>query len=320
MEESSENNENAKVQEDEYPNGFRLVIITVSIFSPFTLQDKFLISDWQQVALCLSVFCMALDNTILSTAIPHITDQFKSLDDIGWYASAYLLTTCALQLIFGKLYTFYNLNWIYLLSVYIFEIGSLLCGVIQNSTTLIIGRAIAGVGGAGIFSGAILIISKMVPLHQRPSYTSAIGSMYGIASVAGPLMGGAFTDRLTWRWRFYINLPFGGVTAAFIIFFFKAPKRVCARAAGWRAQLGQFDLLGTLFFVPAVVCLLLALQWGGSKYPWSNGRVISLFVIFGLSMAFFVAIQIWKRDNTTVLPRIFKNRNLWGSAAFSAAV
>jgi MFS family permease len=142
---------------------------------------------------------MALDNTILATAVPRITDQFNSLDDIGWYASAYLLTTCALQLIFGKLYTFYNIKWIYLMSVFIFEIGSLLCGVAPNSTALIIGRAIAGIGGAGIFSGAILIISKTVPLHQRPSYTSAIGSMYGIASVAGPLMGGAFTDRLTWR-------------------------------------------------------------------------------------------------------------------------
>jgi MFS family permease len=206
------------------------------------------------------------------------------------------------------------------MSVFIFEIGSLLCGVSPNSTALIIGRAIAGIGGAGIFSGAILIISKTVPLHQRPSYTSAIGSMYGIASVAGPLMGGAFTDRLTWRWCFYINLPFGGVTAAFIIFFFKAPKRVRARATGWRAQLDQFDLLGTAFFVPAVVCLLLALQWGGSKYPWSNGRVIALSVIFGLSMASFVAIQIWKKENATVPPRIFKNRNVWGSAVFSAAV
>jgi MFS family permease len=146
---------------------------------------------------------MTLDNTILSTAIPRITDQFNSLDDIGWYASAYLLTTCALQLIFGKLYTFYNIKWIYLMSVFIFEIGSLLCSVAQNSTTLIIGRAIAGIGGARIFSGAILIISRTVPLHQLPSYTSAIGSMYGIASVAGPLMGGAFTDRLTWRWYFY---------------------------------------------------------------------------------------------------------------------
>jgi len=119
---------------------------------------------------------------------------------------------------------------------------------------------------------------------------------------------------------FYINLPFGAVTAAFIIFLFRAPKRVRVRAANWQEQLNQFDLLGTLFFIPAVVCLLLALQWGGSKYPWSNGRVIALFVIFALSMACFVAIQIWKKENATVPPRIIKNRNVWGSAIFSAGM
>jgi MFS family permease len=245
LEEFSESNDAAKVEEDEYPSGFRLVIITVSICPPFTLREPCPISDWQQIALCLSVFCMALDNTILATAIPRITDQFNSLDDIGWYASAYLLTTCALQLIFSKLYTFYNIKWIYLMSVFIFEIGSLLCGVSPNSTALIIGRAIAGIGGAGIFSGAILIISKTVPLHQRPSYTSAIGSMYGIASVAGPLMGGAFTDRLTWRWCFYINLPFGGVTLLSLSSSSKLPKEFEPEL-----QVGEHSLTSSTSWVP----------------------------------------------------------------------
>jgi MFS family permease len=205
---------------------------------------------------------MALDNTIIATAIPRITDQFNSLNDIGWYGSAYLLTNCALQLIFGKLYTFYNIKWVYLGALFIFEVGSLICGVAPNSMALIIGRAIAGVGGAGIYSGAVVIIAKTVPLHQRPTYTGMIGSMYGLASVAGPLMGGAFTDKLTWRWCFYINLPLGAVTAFFIVFFFQAPKRVRDRAAGLRAQLEQFDVLGTIFFIPAIICILLALQWG----------------------------------------------------------
>jgi MFS family permease len=255
---------------------------------------------------------MALDNTILATAIPCITDQFKSLN-IGWYGSAYLLTNCALQLIFGKLYTFYNIKWIYLLSLFIFEIGSLLCGVSPNSTILIIGRAIAGIGGAGIFSSALIITSKTASLHKQSSYTSAVGSMYGIASVAGPLMGGAFTDRLAWRWCFYINLPFRAVTTVFILFFFQAPKRFRAREAGWRAQLKQLDLLGTSFFVPALVCHLLALQ-----YSWSNARIVSLFVVFGVLMVCFVVIQGWKQENATVPPRIFKNRNFLGAGVFTA--
>ena len=145
-------------------------------------------------------FNKALDNTIITTAIPRITDQFKSIDQVGWYGSAYLLTTCAFQLFFGKLYTFFSIKWVYLTALVIFEIGSAICGAAPNSATLIVGRAIAGVGSAGIFSGAILIVAATVPLAQRPTYMGLIGGMYGIASVAGPLMGGAFTDKLTWRW------------------------------------------------------------------------------------------------------------------------
>ncbi|KAA8623128.1 AraJ Arabinose efflux permease [Pyrenophora tritici-repentis] len=139
------------------------------------------------IALCLSVFCMALDNTIIATAIPRITDDFKALNDVGWYGSSYLLTTCATQLFYGKLYTFFSIKWVYLIALFIFELGSLICGVAPNSIALIIGRAISGVGAAGIFSGAILIISVTVPLRQRPTYMGLIGGMYGIASVAGPL-------------------------------------------------------------------------------------------------------------------------------------
>lgn len=149
---------------------------------------------------------MALDNTIIATAIPRITDQFKALNDVGWYGSAYLLTTCACQLIFGKFYTFYSIKWVYLIALFIFEIGSLICGVAPNSVTLIIGRAIAGVGSAGIFSGAVLIVASTVPMRQRPTYMGVIGGMYGIASVAGPLLGGVFTDKLTWRWCFYVRI------------------------------------------------------------------------------------------------------------------
>ncbi|KAF2834088.1 MFS general substrate transporter [Patellaria atrata CBS 101060] len=286
--------------EVEYPSGMKLALITV--------------------ALCLSVFCMALDNTIIATAIPRITDQFKALDDVGWYGSAYLLTTCAFQLMFGKLYTFYSIKWVYLIALFIFELGSLICGVAPNSTALIIGRAIAGVGSAGIFAGAILIIAHTVPLVQRPTYTGLIGAMYGIASVAGPLMGGAFTDRLTWRWCFYINLPFGAVTAFFIVFFFKNPRKTTLTNLTWLQQLQKFDLLGTSFFLPGIICLLLALQWGGSKYEWGNWRIILLFVLFGVLIAAFVFVQHWKQEEATVPPRVFKNRNVWGSAIFGASL
>lgn len=135
-------------------------------------------------AIFMTAFLVALDRTIIATAIPKITDEFHSLGDIGWYASAYLLTACSFQLLLGRVYTFYNPKWVYLVAIGVFEIGSIICAAAQDSTTFIIGRAVAGVGSAGIFSGAIILMVYTIPLQKRAAYIGSMGMIFGVASVS----------------------------------------------------------------------------------------------------------------------------------------
>ncbi|KAK8041186.1 major facilitator superfamily domain-containing protein [Apiospora phragmitis] len=275
--------------ESDYPTGVRLALILLSIF--------------------VSMFLVALDRLIISTAIPQITDDFHSLPDVGWYGSAYLLTTCSFQLMFGKLYTFFSVKTVFLATVMLFEVGSAVCGAAPSSVVFIVGRAIAGVGAAGIFSGVIIIIVYAVPLHKRPLYQGLFGAVFGLASVVGPLVGGAFTSKVSWRWCFYINLPFGGVALAVVAFLLKIPDRDTTNAP-LKEKLSQLDAIGTSVLIPGVVCLLLALQWGGLVYEWSNGRIIALLVLGGLLLIGFVLTQIFMPKTATVAPRIFKQRSI----------
>lgn len=220
-----------------------------------------------------------------------------------------MLTNCAFQLSFGKLYTFYNVKTVFLIAIALFEIGSLVCGAAPSSTAFIVGRAISGVGSAGIMSGAITVIVYAVPLHRRPLFQGLFGAVFGLASVVGPLLGGAFTSKVTWRWCFYINLPFGGVAAVFIFFLLTLPDRSTTHLPN-KQKLAQLDFLGIFFLLPGVVCLLLALQWGGSKYDWNSGRIIALLVLAGVLIIAFILVQIFRPNTATIPPRIFCQRSI----------
>lgn len=277
---------------------------------------------------------MYQDRTIIATAVPRITADFHSLGDISWYASAYLITSCATQLLWGRVYTFYSTKTVFLVSIVVFEIGSTICGAAPNSIAFIFGRAIAGTGSAGVFSGTTVILTHVVPLEKRPMYVGAMGSMFGISSIIGPLMGGAFTDRATWRWCFYIkycnpydafkkkivspamsadgcssnSLPIGAVVLAVLVPMLHVRHEKDKDALS--RQLIRLDPVGTLLFLPGVVCFLLALQWGGPVYPWDNGRIIALLVVAGVLVIAFSAVQLWRQEDATIPPRIMSQRSI----------
>ncbi|CAM1502003.1 Fc.00g039870.m01.CDS01 [Cosmosporella sp. VM-42] len=269
-------------------------------------------------ALYATMFLVALDRTIIGTAVPRISTEFHALDDISWYASSYLITSSATQLLWGRIFTFYSTKVVFLIAVVIFEVGSALCGGAPNSTAFIIGRAIAGMGAAGIFSGSSVILTQVVPLQKRPMYVGLMGSMFGISSIIGPLMGGAFTDNVTWRWCFYINLPIGGVVLAVLVLFLHVPYKNNNETL--KRQLIRMDPIGTTLFLPGIVCFILALQWGGATYPWNDGRVIALFVVAGVLLLSFVGVQIWRQEDATIPPRIIKQRSVGCGVLYAMCV
>ncbi|KAK5080981.1 hypothetical protein LTR05_008298 [Lithohypha guttulata] len=268
--------------------------------------------------LFLVMFLIALDRLIIGVAIPSITDQFHSLEDIGWYGSAYLLTSSAFMLFMGRIYTFYDPKWVYLGSLVIFEVGSAVCGAASNSNALIIGRAIAGLGNAGLFQGAVVIVVYIIPLHQRPLIMGLGGAVFGVASVIGPLLGGAFTDGPGWRWCFYINLPCGAAVFVLLVLFLHIPKEMLNRKpTTTREKVTRLDPIGTLFFLPAITCLLLALQWGGVTYLWSDSRIVALLCLSAILIVAFAVVQWWKSDNATVPKHIATRRGIMAGAWFA---
>ena len=248
-----------------------------------------------------------------------MTNEFHSFDDIGWYASAYLLTGAAVQLPLGRVYTFYSPKWVFLWCIGVFEIGSAICAGALNSTTVVIGRAVAGIGCAGVFSGSMQLLVASVQLRKRPIYMGFLGAILGVSSVVGPLLGGALTSNASWRWCFIINLPIGAVTIVILLFILKAaPPKVSGKTINEKFL--QLDPIGFICLVPAVVCLLLALEWAGSTYSWRNARIIVLFILSGLFTIAFLAVQVWKKDAGTIPAHLITQRSVATGFFFALCV
>ncbi|KAF9880074.1 MFS multidrug transporter [Colletotrichum karsti] len=264
-------------------------------------------------ALTATTFLMLLDMSIVVTAVPQITTAFNSLSDVGWYGAAYNLTGAALQPFAGKLYTHIRSKRTYLAFLFLFELGSLVCGLATSSTMLIVGRAVAGMGSAGLFNGALTIIGNTVPLARRPFIIGVVIGLSNMGLVVGPLVGGALTEYSTWRWCFYINLPIGGLVAI-LLALIHVPSKI-ANPLPLRQLPRHLDLPGFALFAPAAVMLLLALQFGGTSHPWDSSVVIGLFVGAGVTALLFL---LWERrvgDGRAMVPLgLFRRRVVWTSA------
>lgn len=265
---------------------------------------------WSVVAgLGLAAFLMSMGGSIVATAVPRITNYFHSIADIGWYGSAYLLASCAMQPLTGQLYTHFRSKHVFISFLVIFETGSVICGASQSSNMLIIGRAVAGASGAGLLNGAITIIRAAASKQQRPFIVGILSAVAATGSVSGPLIGGALTEERSWRWCFYIN-PFSGAFTALVLIVLPIPeqRKKDVRRSALVPTLKKIDFPGFALFAPAVVMCLLALEWGGHKYPWSSATIIGLLCGAFCTFCIFLAWEHHKEDAAMISLKVFRTR------------
>lgn len=239
----------------------------------------------------------ALDQGVVGTALPRIVSDLGGLNKLSWVVTAYLLTSTAVTPLWGKISDLYGRRLIFQTAIVIFLIGSALCGLSQNMPQLILFRAMQGIGGGGLFSIALAIIGDVIPPRERGRYQGYFGAVFGVSSVAGPLLGGWFTDGPGWRWIFYINLPVG--IAALLITTIALKMPVVRREH-------RVDYLGAAVIVAAVSALLLYLNWAGGAYGWTAPGPLALVAASVVLAVVFVLIEM--RTIEPIIPmRLFRN-------------
>ncbi|RKP15042.1 major facilitator superfamily domain-containing protein, partial [Piptocephalis cylindrospora] len=232
-------------------------------------------------------FLASLDQTIVAPAVPKIASEFQAYDSVAWIGTSYLLTSTSFQPLYGKFSDVFGRQPVLLAGLIIFLAGSLGCALSTSLILLVVFRAISGIGGGGLITMALIIISDIVPSHSRAKYQGFIGAVFAFSSVIGPLLGGVFTDHISWRWCFYINLPVGGITVLVCLLYLRLPKP----KGSIREKLRRIDYAGAIVLVCAIVCILLPMNWGGSTYPWNHPLIISLFCVGGILLGLFVFVE-----------------------------
>ncbi|WP_217142577.1 MDR family MFS transporter [Streptomyces sp. AC627_RSS907] len=261
-------------------------------------------------ALLLGMLLAALDQTIVSTALPTIVSDLGGLEHLSWVVTAYLLAATAATPLWGKLGDQYGRKKLFQAAIGIFLVGSALCGVAQSMPGLIAFRALQGLGGGGLMVLSMAIVGDLVPPRERGRYQGLFGAVFGATSVLGPLLGGVFTEHLSWRWVFYVNLPVGVVALAVIAAVLHIPRR---------ATRHTIDYLGTLLIASVATCLVLVASLGGTTWAWGSPQIIGLAALGGVLAVVFVAVE--RRAAEPVLPlKLFRVRTFTLSAVISFIV
>ncbi|KAI1416806.1 putative multidrug resistance protein fnx1 [Hypoxylon sp. FL1857] len=261
---------------------------------------------WSIIAsLCAASILSALDATATSTAMPSIVNDLGSTVAYIWIANAYFLTMTAFQPLYGQTSNIFGRRSLTIGSVILFAVGSAVSGPAPNFGTLIAGRAITGIGGGGINIMIDIVISDLLPLKERPKYIGLMFMVYAVAVALGPVIGGLFSERVTWRWIFYINLPVAAV--AFVML--AVSMKVRYQKDTTINSLKRVDFTGNFLLVASVVSILIALTWGGVEYPWSSWRTIVPLILGFLGLAGFLAVQASNLVPEPTMPlRLFSNR------------
>ncbi|KAJ5153823.1 Major facilitator superfamily domain general substrate transporter [Penicillium coprophilum] len=281
---------------------------------------------WKWVVVVLAIyssqFLFALDQTIVANVQPAIVEQFHSVDRLSWVSVAFLIGAAGTNLVWGKIFSHFNIKWTYIATILIFEVGSAICGAAPNMNSLIVGRAICGVSGAGMYVGLMTQLAVTTTIQERPMYIGGAGLVWGVGTVLGPIIGGAFTDSsATWRWSFYINLCVGAVCAP--VYLFMLPNKDMRRGTNFADRAREIDYLGTILLIGAFFSGVMAVSFGGVMYPWNSGRIIGLFVCSGVLFILFGVQQAYALFTTPahrILPvEFFQSRTILILFAMTAA-